>query len=160
MDFYQIWYRRSLADVINYADFLSIGSGVLILWGLKFACPHRNWRSEHCLNYRSDCDVWTTVQTVIAYPFILLFQHLVKMRTKMLTSITSVSRLCFYVTIDWYKLSQAESTLAVINVLNGWNLFTTLDTPLVKPKRAVGRKSRFLPQLGYSRLNIAITFVI
>jgi len=26
-------------------NFLSIGSGVLILWGLKFAYFHRNWRS-------------------------------------------------------------------------------------------------------------------
>jgi len=33
-----------LADVINCADFLSIGSGLLILWGrgLKCAYPHRN----------------------------------------------------------------------------------------------------------------------
>jgi len=42
--------------------FLLISSGVSILWGLKFAYSHRNWRSPLTL---SELPFWTTVQTVI-----------------------------------------------------------------------------------------------
>ena len=57
-----------LADLINCAEFfVDRFRGIDFVGELKFAYPHRNWRSPLTLNYRSDCVVlvnWTSLFTI------------------------------------------------------------------------------------------------
>jgi len=56
---------------------------------------------------------------------------------------TFVAFILAWSTVISYK---RRPTLGVINILAGQNLLTTLDTPVVDPKkRDIGRKSRYLP---------------